>query len=1113
MNMPFTPVELTDQKQNTVVGQAASHAETHRLDLMDETAFANLRYGNSVKCFTTGMAYYNDLYDAMKGAKKHIFIAGWQIDWDVELKPGVRLIDLLREKVLSSESFRVFVMPWMSPKIGLNTGDLATMLAIFQLNAGRKSLQAICCPSGTQCDFTGIEKSMFSHHQKLVVIDNKIGYIGGIDLAYGRRDDERFSLDPGKRKFKERYNPGVPPMHQITPKDGRCLSATDLLCTTFTFAKWNIGGNTEPGALSKFFSSAMDKAEWLSLKAVESVNAAAAGIEKTKEAVAAEVRVAAKATTHAASASLDVAVAAANSVSRQCAAMQVPDFYNGVKQYKVGTQPTSTLPDSLRQSEKDMREGWNSVIDQIPEFLSPLSRLRKVRSTPHSSIPGALERLERDARNRANVIIDATAALAGQVQRGAEATRLVCVEIGPAMDAGAKKAKVAVRTAAANAQREIEEGVNVFQRALIAEVNEIRALVSEHIRVAGVILRLGVTEGTSLISQDFLEDAIGTYNRFCKNVYAAQLAVSWLDAEAHPLLFNPETKSAVDSVLSETQPRQPWQDVHCRIEGPAVDDIALNFIRRWNASNTSYLAAPKKQLNPQRAIEGLLAPVGTALHGAWSASKNLALHKLALIGKEFYPQPRKALLAGDPRNGVAVRVLRSAPEKMCRQESEAEKKKGAAVKAQHEILDTMVSLIRGATDFIYIENQFFQTDFEDPSFDPWSASGAARRSAPMKHMISSLGSELSTRITSSGGAPHRKTLPKNIIGKTLAERIAMAIRWDQPFHVYLVLPVHPEGKLSDLAIAGQIHWTMQSLVFASGSLVNQIRRAIFAKRNCKRPMDDGIWASAWEAAGQEAGNGYVYDEVTDEEWAQYLTLLNLRNCQHVGGRLCTEQIYVHSKLMIVDDRHIIMGSANINDRSLSGSRDSEIAVMLLDTAEAKRKIRDLETTVNPLARNLRMDLWRKHLALAGNGNEIVGAASSLSTLIETPAAQATIKAIQELATSNAELYSRAFPYVPWSKSESSRVGGEGASLWPPCSKGGEKSDAAKVEAEMPFDERFWTSNSKESAPKGIRGFFTALPTYWTSGENNQPGKMSTVLLTQSTPVKNSEVGERDVVNG
>ena len=31
--------------------------------------------------------------------------------------------------------------------------------------------------------------------------------------------------------------------------------------------------------------------------------------------------------------------------------------------------------------------------------------------------------------------------------------------------------------------------------------------------------------------------------------------------------------------------------------------------------------------------------------------------------------------------------------------------------------------------------------------------------------------------------------------------------------------------------------------------------------------------------------------------------------------------------MIVDDRVILIGSANINDRSLMGSRDSELAVL------------------------------------------------------------------------------------------------------------------------------------------------------------------------------------------
>lgn len=37
-------------------------------------------------------------------------------------------------------------------------------------------------------------------------------------------------------------------------------------------------------------------------------------------------------------------------------------------------------------------------------------------------------------------------------------------------------------------------------------------------------------------------------------------------------------------------------------------------------------------------------------------------------------------------------------------------------------------------------------------------------------------------------------------------------------------------------------------------------------------------------------------------------------------------IYVHSKGMIVDDEYVLVGSANINQRSLDGSRDTEIAV-------------------------------------------------------------------------------------------------------------------------------------------------------------------------------------------
>lgn len=37
-------------------------------------------------------------------------------------------------------------------------------------------------------------------------------------------------------------------------------------------------------------------------------------------------------------------------------------------------------------------------------------------------------------------------------------------------------------------------------------------------------------------------------------------------------------------------------------------------------------------------------------------------------------------------------------------------------------------------------------------------------------------------------------------------------------------------------------------------------------------------------------------------------------------------IYVHSKGMVVDDEYVLMGSANINQRSMEGTRDTEIAM-------------------------------------------------------------------------------------------------------------------------------------------------------------------------------------------
>ena len=46
---------------------------------------------------------------------------------------------------------------------------------------------------------------LWSHHQKSVVIDENIAFLGGIDLAYNRYDDSEYSLtDPESQKFPGR---------------------------------------------------------------------------------------------------------------------------------------------------------------------------------------------------------------------------------------------------------------------------------------------------------------------------------------------------------------------------------------------------------------------------------------------------------------------------------------------------------------------------------------------------------------------------------------------------------------------------------------------------------------------------------------------------------------------------------------------------------------------------------------------------------------------------------------------------------------------------------------------------------------------------------------------
>lgn len=77
----------------------------------------------------------------------------------------------------------------------------------------------------------------------------------------------------------------------------------------------------------------------------------------------------------------------------------------------------------------------------------------------------------------------------------------------------------------------------------------------------------------------------------------------------------------------------------------------------------------------------------------------------------------------------------------------------------------------------------------------------------------------------------------------------------------------------------------------------------------------------------------------------------------------SEELYIHSKLLIADDQTVICGSANLNDRSQLGDHDSEIAVIIQDPETIDAYFDGRPTRVSKFASSLRREIFRKHLGL------------------------------------------------------------------------------------------------------------------------------------------------------
>ncbi|KAI7749515.1 hypothetical protein M8C21_001880, partial [Ambrosia artemisiifolia] len=114
-------------------------------------------------------------------------------------------------------------------------------------------------------------------------------------------------------------------------------------------------------------------------------------------------------------------------------------------------------------------------------------------------------------------------------------------------------------------------------------------------------------------------------------------------------------------------------------------------------------------------------------------------------------------------------------------------------------------------------------------------------------------------------------------------------------------------------------------------------------------------------------------------------------------------VYVHSKVMIIDDDTVLVGSANINDRSLLGLRDSEIGVLIEDKEFVKSSMGGKPWKAGKFALSLRLSLWSEHLGL--HSTEI--------NKIADPVIDSTYKDIwMATANTNTMIYQDVFSCIP-----------------------------------------------------------------------------------------------------
>lgn len=252
-------------------------------------------------------------------------------------------------------------------------------------------------------------------------------------------------------------------------------------------------------------------------------------------------------------------------------------------------------------------------------------------------------------------------------------------------------------------------------------------------------------------------------------------------------------------------------------------------------------------------------------------------------------------------------------------------KKGRLV--DNSIHLTNIHHIRRAKHFIYIESQYFMGS----SF-MWSSD----RRVKCGNMIAA---EVRPLCDFEHGPKSSGISMFALCFVQIALKICEKVAAREPFAVYILLPMWMEGIPAAGATQGLLYWQRVTIE----AMYQQVQVALNARM--ANSSDYGLQVSDYlniyclGTRESSAGSQTVKASETEDE------VILSKTRRH--------QIYIHSKMMVVDDDVVEIGTANINQRSLDGCRDSEIMM----TAWQPDHLATKESIPNGDVHAYRMHLW------------------------------------------------------------------------------------------------------------------------------------------------------------